>query len=276
MRSRKLSLTGVEITLLLASAALVAVAALVPASAAHPLSDAHSFADRRSFFGILSALDVLSNVAFGIAGAVGLFLLWLSPSRSVGNVHRAMSLLFFGGLVLVGLGSAIYHFSPSDLTRAGERYCTAAALAGLLGLAAAERASDRAGAILGIWVLALGLFSVHFWVARGNLLPWLVLQAGGVAVLWWLASLPRNEDALGIDFVLVLIAYGASRLMDLNDSEIFEATGHLVSGIALKHLVAAIAAWPVISAVHANNRRKRPAELVPISHEVAIRWWREA
>ncbi|MES2939316.1 MAG: hypothetical protein V4864_16640 [Pseudomonadota bacterium] len=274
MRIKKPSLTKAEVALLLASAALVGVAAAAPW--VHSAADAHAFADQRSFFGILYALDVLSNIAFGLAGMAGLFLLWRAPRRAVSNVQRAMSLLFFGGLVLVALGSASYHLDPNDATLAGERYCIAVVLAGLLGLAAAGRVSERAGALLGIGLLAGGLWSVHAWATGGNLLPWLVLQAGAVVVLWWLAALRRNEDALRIDFVLVMVAYGAARLLDLNDAAIFEATGHLVSGHTLKHGVAALAAWPVLTALYAAGQRRCPAILAPISHEVAIRWWRDA
>ncbi len=273
MRLKKLSLTKVETVLLLVSAALVGVAVAAPAVLA---ADAHGFADQRAFFGILYALDVLSCIAFGLAGLAGLFLLWRAPARALGNVQRAMGLLFFGGLVLVALGAASYHLDPNDATLAGERYCIAVAIAGLLGLAAAGRVSERAGACLGIGLLAAGLLSVHAWATGGNLLPWLVLQAGSVVTLWWLAALCRHEHALGIDFVLVLVAYGAARLLDLNDAAIFEATGHLVSGHTLKHVVAALAAWPVLTALYAAGQRRRPAVLTPISHEVAIRWWRDA
>lgn len=274
MRTKKLSITRTETALLLACAALAGVAAAAPG--VQSAGDAHALADQRTFFGIVYALDVLSSAAFALAGIAGLLLLWRAPSRAVGNVQRAMSLLFFGGLVLVALGAASYHLDPNDATLAGERYCIAVAFAGLLGLAAAGRMSERAGALLGMGLLAGGLWSVHAWTLGGNLLPWLVLQAGGVVVLWWLSALPRHQDALGVDFVLVLVAYGAARLLDINDAAIFQATGQLVSGHTLQHVAAALAAWPVLTALHAAGQRSRPAILAPISHEVAIRWWRDA
>jgi hypothetical protein len=270
----KASFTKAEGALLATTAILIGIAAAAPAVQAPP--QAHAFADQRSFFGILYAADVLSNLAFGLAALAGFAMLWRVPAGTLGNVHRAMAVLFFGGLGLVALGSASYHLDPSAITLAGQRSCIAVAFAGILGLAAAERVSERAGALLGLGLLALGLLSVHAWTAHGNLLPWLVLQAGGVVMLWWLAALRRRDGALGVDLVLILVAYGAAKLLEINDAAIFDATGRLVSGHALSHVAAAFTVWPVLTALHAAGQRRREPRPLPIAPDVAIRWWRDA
>ncbi|MEY9425078.1 uncharacterized membrane protein (DUF4010 family) [Bradyrhizobium ottawaense] len=53
-----------------------------------------------------------------------------------------------------------------------------------------------------------------------------------------------------------LRAYVLAKLFELGDALIFEATGHVVSGHTLKHLAAALAAWPVISTL---RNRSEPA-----------------
>jgi len=40
-----------------------------------------------------------------------------------------------------------------------------------------------------------------------------------------------------------------AKLLELSDTQIFEATGEIVSGHTLQHLAAASAAWPVIHAL---------------------------
>jgi hypothetical protein len=47
------------------------------------------------------------------------------------------------------------------------------------------------------------------------------------------------------------MVYAAAKVFELNDHEIYHWTGQLVSGHTLKHLVAALAAWPVIAAIFA-------------------------
>jgi hypothetical protein len=47
----------------------------------------------------------------------------------------------------------------------------------------------------------------------------------------------------------VIVFYVLAKLFELGDATVFELTGHLVSGHTLKHLAAALAAWPVIRAL---------------------------
>ncbi len=44
-------------------------------------------------------------------------------------------------------------------------------------------------------------------------------------------------------WALVLLAYGAAKLLETNDHAIYELTSHWVSGHSLKHVVASMAAW---------------------------------
>jgi hypothetical protein len=46
-------------------------------------------------------------------------------------------------------------------------------------------------------------------------------------------------------------AYPIAKLLEAGDHETFEASAQLLSGHTLKHIVAALAAWPVIAALAA-------------------------
>ena len=248
-------ITKAETLLLLACLGLVVPALFAPA-VAQP-SRYHEFADQRMLWGLPFAMDVLSNAAFALAGIAGAVALVMLPPRSLSNVQRAMAVLFFTGLVLTAGASSWYHEYPDEGGLAIDRCGMAFAFAGLLGLAAAGRVSERAGAALGLAVLALGPYCAHVAFARGNVLPWALLQFGGMALIIWLAALRPRHGALDIRWSIVLMAYAVAKLLELNDHAIYQLTGQLVSGHTLKHVVAALAAWPVIGAIRTLGRSQR-------------------
>src|SRR5512132_491576 len=165
-----------ESVLLAACLGLLALALLGPAMA-QP-GRYHEFADQRVLWGLPFAMDVLSNLPFALAGAVGVWCLLMLPRGALSNVHRAMAGLFFTGLLLTAAGSSWYHWQPDDAGLAVDRCGMAVAFAGLLGLGAA-RLSERAGAALGLAVLLLGPLTVQVWSTTGNVMPWAGLQFGG-------------------------------------------------------------------------------------------------
>lgn len=253
MRSK---MSKAEILLLLACLGLA-----VPALFAPPVAQSlqyHQFADQRMLWGVPFALDVLSNAAFALAGITGGAALVMLPARSLSNVQRAMAVLFFTGLVLTAGASSWYHGYPDEAGLAMDRCGMAFAFAGLLGLAAAGRVSERGGAALGLAALALGPYCAHVAFAAGNVLPWALLQFGGLALVIWLATLRQRHGALDIRWSMVILAYAVAKLLELNDDAIYRLTGQLASGHTLKHVVAALAAWPVIGAIRALGRSQRP------------------
>jgi hypothetical protein len=119
--------------------------------------------------------------------------------------------------------------------------------------------SERAGAALGLAVLLLGPLTVQVWSATDNVTPWAVLQFGGMALVLWLALARPRHGALDIRWSLVILAYAAAKLLEASDHAVYQITSELVSGHTLKHLVAALAAWPVISSVRALDSRQNAA-----------------
>jgi hypothetical protein len=131
------------------------------------------------------------------------------------------------------------------------------AFAGLLGLAAMQAVSTRAGMALATAVLVLGPLSVHAWSLTGNVLPWAVLQFGGMALILGCACMrPAQARELPVRWALLIAIYALAKLLELGDHAVFEWTGHLVSGHSLKHVVAACAAWPVVTALLAARKFK--------------------
>lgn len=240
--------------LLAAVAALLVLACLGPALA-QP-ADHHHFADARVVWGIPCALDVLSNLPFAMLGLVGLY--WLAAARGARGVQGARmdpaqtwcAALFFGGLIATAAASSWYHLRPDDAGLAIDRLGMVLAFAGVLGLAAADRISARAGAALALALLVLGPLSVQVWASTGNVLPWAVLQLGGLLVLAGLAALRPLPGALAVRWGLVIGVYAVAKVLEQSDHAVFALTSGTVSGHSLKHLVASLAALPVIVALH--------------------------
>lgn len=230
---------------------LVLTALLAPAMPAAAWHIPH-FVDDRTWLGVPNAGDVLSNLAFLAMGVWGTERLRARRDAPVGASW------FFVGLILTCLGSGFYHLDPDAPQRlVADRLGMAVAFAGFLGIAASERISARAGEAVLVLTMIAGLLAA--WVARENLTPWVVLQFGGMALAVGLAFTRPRPGALGVPLGGALFFYVLAKLLELGDVTLFEATGHMVSGHTLKHLAAALAAWPVIRAL-------RPTGSAPSHH----------
>ena len=248
-------LKNLEMMLLAAVLGLGALAVLGPAitQPAHQ----HVFADQRMWAGIPFAMDVLSNLSFALWGlAGGLSLFGLLKRATLDTEHAAQQAaehplagLFFTGLVLTTAASSWYHLGPSDAGLGVDRLGMVVAFAGLIGLAVAGRISHKAGAWMAVVVLLLGPMSVWFWLVSGNVLPWLVIQFGGMGLMVWMAALKPLPATLAVRWSLVVAVYVIAKLLEMADHQVYELTSHVISGHSLKHVVASCAAWPVLTAL---------------------------
>ncbi len=237
-----------EILLLNTVAILVGLAWLLPAIPLAP--HYHDFADQRSLLNIHCAMDVLSNTPFALWGMWGLLI--LRRTHNLNGAQRQTASLFFVGLITTAFASGYYHLAPNDAGLAIDRYGMSFAFAGLMGLATATRISDRAGMALSVASLALGFCAVWVCEATGNMTPWVVFQAGGMVLLLGLLVLPRVPGGLEISWLAIVLIYVAAKVLEMGDQTVFNLTGW-VSGHSLKHLVASLAAWPIIHAIRQSE-----------------------
>lgn len=236
-----------ECLLLALLAVLVGVALLAPGFT-QP-AGYHGFADQRGWGAIPHALNVLSNLPFAIGGVWGLWALQRAPRAALLPVERSMAALFFAGLVLTSFCSGWYHWLPNNAGLALDRVGMAVAFAGLLGLAAADRISARAGQAVGWGVLVLALLAVAVSALTGNVLPWALVQFGGVVLVVVLVFVKPVPGAMGVSIGLTIALYALAKVFEHFDAQVYALTGEVLSGHSLKHLVASLAAWPVLAAV---------------------------
>lgn len=236
-----------EICLLAAGLVLVLLAWLANPMAQPALY--HVFADQRGWLGVPFAMDVLSNLPFAGFGLAGLLYLRRQRAARLDAVQLSLAALFFGGLLLTAVCSAWYHWQPDDAGLAVDRLGMATVFAGLLGLAVAGRISARAGALTALAALLLGPLSVWVWAVSGNVLPWGLMQFGGLALLLGLAWRKPLPGALAVRWGALILIYAVAKVLELSDAAVFEFSGQHVSGHTLKHVVASFVAWPVIAAL---------------------------
>jgi len=263
------SLTRRERGLLYFLAFLLLVAVAGPALQASGLGGI-SFADDRGWRGLPHAMDVLSNLPFAAIGVWGLrWLHWLDRAHEAAQdavplpqaaTQPPVNMLdcawmFFAGLILTAAGSAFYHLQPDGLRLAADRAGMAVAFAGLIGCAVCERVSARAGWPAAWFTLAGGLLAAAVYQETGNVLPWALVQFGGMGLVLTLALARPLNGGIGLKLGWVIFFYALAKLFELSDHAIYEATHHLVSGHSLKHLTAALAALPVLHALQSMGRQ---------------------
>ena len=206
----------------------------------------HQFADQRTLWGIPNALNTLSNLGFLYAGLWGLMALALKKLIFASSVEIRLAGLFFAGLVLTALGSGWYHLNCRDATLAWDRMGMVVTFAGVLGLAAAQKISLRAGQWLGIGSFFAGIAAVLWWQTHANLMPYIVIQFGGMALVAWFAFVPSKRP--GVSWGLLIICYVVAKLFEAGDAPVFRLSGNWVSGHTLKHVAAAGAAFAFLPA----------------------------
>ncbi|MGJ7582248.1 hypothetical protein ACSFA3_18845 [Variovorax sp. RHLX14] len=234
---------------------LLLVALLAPA-VPDPTANVQ-FADARAWLGLPFAMDVSSNLPFAIFGIGGLLALRrieLAPPPLPDDALRCAR-LFFVGLVCTAACSSLYHLSPDVLRLGIDRAGMAVAFAGMIGLAVCERGSRRAGWPIACFALGAGLLAAAVYMRSGNVLPWAVVQFGGIALILVLAPLRPVPGAVGLSLAAVIGFYLLAKLLELGDHAVYEATNHWVAGHSLKHVVAACAAWPVLRVVRRSRDR---------------------
>lgn len=213
---------------------------------AHLHAHGHPFVDARTLLGVPNAMDVLTNAPLALAGAWGLWVMrrrvWLAATQQAAWV-------FFAGLVATGFGSAWYHWAPDATGLVWDRLGMAVTFSGALALAVAERVGQAPARQALRVLLPIAVLSAILPASNGNVLPWAVLQFGGMALIVWLAQRKPVAGAIGIRLGVLIGLYALAKLLELGDEAVFHATTDAVSGHSLKHLVAALAAWPVIAAL---------------------------
>jgi len=203
----------------------------------------HQFSDQREFFGVPSFFNVFSNLAFIIIGVYCLRSLVSHTHDTVGFTPKSACYIFFIGLMLTGFGSGYYHLSPTNQTLVWDRLPMAVAFMALFSFFLSEHINARMGSRI-LWpLLALGIFSVLYWIYTEN-------QGAGDLRLY---ALVQFLPVLLIPLILILFPSGYYQkkylwyiigfyaLAKVTEHYDYEIMGVLsISGHTLKHIFASL------------------------------------
>ena len=109
--------------------------------------DYHRLADTRAFFGVPNFNDVISNAGFALVGILGLITVAGVRRHAlfVKPIDARPYLIFFAGVALVSLGSAWYHWAPSNERLLWDRLPMSVAFMAFASAIIADRIHARAG-----------------------------------------------------------------------------------------------------------------------------------
>lgn len=242
---------GLRHWLLVGSLIACALAAVLMPAMPQPLSY-HDFADCRTFWSVPNFLNVLSNVPFLVAGGWGIGLILAGGGQFIEQRESLPYLVFFLGALLTAFGSAYYHLAPDNARLVWDRLPMTLGFAGLVSAAIAERGDLKAGLRL-LWpLLALGAFTVVYWYAtelagRGNVMPYGLFQGWSIlAIVLLIALFPATRYSHGSCLAWAAAWYGLAKVFETFDLAVFRATGAVVSGHSIKHVLAAIGVFAIV------------------------------
>lgn len=223
--------------LLLSSLVLVLSLPAIPQDLAY-----HELADRRVFAGIPNALDVLSNLAFLAVGLAGLR---FCTGHDTGEMRWAW-MAFFAGVALVGLGSAWYHWNPTNDTLVWDRLPMTVAFMAVFVALIGECLQARFARLLLAPAIIVGAASVAVWAWTDDLRFYAWVQFAPLVLLPVVLALFRSRYTGRRYLGLALGWYVLAKVTEFLDVPIFAVTGDRVSGHTLKHLLAAAGCYSLL------------------------------
>jgi hypothetical protein len=244
-RARSWSYGSKVAGLLALGVAVLVIAVFLPPIPQDPAY--HGFADSRAFLGVPNFGDVASNAPFLLVGLLGLVFLAKARAGPADPLAPAF-LVYFVGVGLVAFGSAYYHYDPTNQTLFWDRLPMSIAFMALFSAFIADRIHQRAGRLLLLPLVALGVASVIYWhvseqAGAGDLRFYGVVQFFPMVAIPLICVLFRSRRLDGRYVAAMIGCYALAKVFEFFDQATFEVLGQAVSGHSLKHLAAAVAAY---------------------------------
>jgi hypothetical protein len=215
----------------------------------------HLFADIRRFAGIPNGMDVLSSLAFLFVGIPGLrFCL-----RGGSGAARPAWLVFFAGVTLVSIGSAWYHWNPSNVTLLWDRLPMTVGFMGLVVALLGEYVAIRLVPVALIPAIAFGVSSVLYWHWTDDLRLYAWVQFFPLLLLPVVMLLFRSRYTHQWLLPVALGWYILAKFAELNDGAVFQGTQGLVGGHTVKHLLAAACCYTLLVMLRKRRHLKEQA-----------------
>ena len=231
----------------------------------------HNFADQRSFLGIANMFNVLSNAFLFYVGIAGIRHIVRNPETGIVPELYPAYLLFFIGVFLVGVGSSYYHLAPSNQTLIWDRLPMTIAFMAFFAIILAEFVSVKAGKVLFIPLLMIGLFSIWYWSFTeqqgvGDLRLYGVVQFLPMLLIpLILITFPARFSHVRL-YWLFFGFYLLAKIFELFDQQLYQMLSG-ISGHPIKHLLASFGCYSFLYLI--KVRKDQQEELTEtISSEI--------
>jgi hypothetical protein len=174
----------------------------------------HHFADQRTLFGVPNFWNVVSNLPFFAVAMYGAARRRRAHFEWTGE--RTVYGVLLAGTAAVGLGSMYYHLDPSDARLFWDRLPMSVIFMALVAAIAGERLTARTGRWMLAPLLLIGVSSVVYWRATGDLRLYAVVQFGSMMVVPLLLLLFPSRYGRSAGWIWGTVAlYGVAKIAEL-------------------------------------------------------------
>jgi Ceramidase len=219
----------------------------------------HLFADTRVIAQLPNFFNVVSNLPFLVIGFQGIRLTSAAEFNLGSTFLKKAYLLFFIGVLLIGLGSSFYHYRPDNSRLLWDRLPITISFMAFFCAMVGECVSTKLAMRLFLPLLALGIASVVYWYlselqGHGDLRPYILVQFLPIVltplILWLYDGKQKNCQYVWA----VLGAYFLAKIAESMDAAIYR---HLfvISGHSLKHLLAGLGTYFVYAALRQRQTK---------------------
>ncbi len=210
-----------------------------------------TFFDQRSLYGIPNFWNVVSNLPFLLVGLSGFHLLSSYPQNVYLKQNRLFYVLYSLALCLMALGSSYYHLHPTNNTLLWDRLPMTLAFMSFFCIVLADYISHRLAMIALFPLIALAIASVIYWhqtesIGAGDLRFYALVQFLPIVLVVLIMLMFDHERSHSYLIWAMLVGYALAKVFEVFDHEVFDFLG-VVSGHAIKHVIAALSAYLLIS-----------------------------
>ncbi|MES2732258.1 MAG: ceramidase domain-containing protein [Bacteroidota bacterium] len=230
----------------------------------------HHFDDARTMLNIPHFWNVVSNAPFLLVGFIGL---WLLLGKKVEFTPPFPPVAFFFiGIFLTGIGSAYYHWAPSNETLIWDRLPMTITFMSLLAAIISVCIHRKTGTFL-LWIfLIIGIGTVLYWYVgemrgKGDLRFYALVQFYPLLAIPMIVYLYPSNKLSRPALLKAILWYVLAKVFEKADGEVYQMGG-LLSGHTLKHLASGAAVWQILLSIQYAKiienpgKRKNPTAVI--------------
>ena len=201
----------------------------------------HHFADTRTILSIDNFWNVISNLPFLLLGIIGLLRsdVFKKPLEGTSIAYAFLCI----GVAGIGLGSAYYHYAPSNASFVWDRIPMTITFMSFFSIVISRYINYRAGIILLLPLLLAGVISVFFWYwtelkGAGDLRLYALVQFYPMIIIPLIIFIYPTTRVVKIELLGLILLYVVAKVFERQDMTVYQ-TGKIISGHSLKHIFAA-------------------------------------